>query len=336
MILRRDLAKKIYALISLDRVEQALAEVENFARGNALERIYVEPGLILFEKNQNQRELIGLERLSLIKDLGETLYVFEDIERVEELYESISLVRESIGRPEKLYIRVLREKYIKPDPSSIRRILEKSSTRDFKQDLSLSIIVGDVIVIGRSFYRRKISSWRSPERDGSATMKDIDTRFMSSMISTEAGNTYDPFSGGGYLIYEVCKNGVRVIASDIDEKKIFRTRSLLEESGCVNYDLFVGDALKTPIRDGGIDAIVSDIPYGRRSKLISKHSSRALEKLIDEINRVLKSRGEAVIACSYEQWNDLRRVLDPRSIRSVSLQYVHKSLYRVYVSFFKS
>ncbi|MEM0283201.1 MAG: methyltransferase domain-containing protein [Sulfolobales archaeon] len=333
MRIRIDLIGKIYALLSMERIEQALIEAKVFAERNKLREIYTEPGFIIFE-GEAVENLIELDRLALIKDLGEILFAIEDIRDLDEFYRSLRLLSERKPLQGDIYIRSLREKKLKPDPLKVKEILGGGSIDvdgEKRSREKISIIIGDLMIVGRSIYRRKISLWKSPERNGSATMKVIDTRFMGGLIPSKAMLVYDPFAGGGYLIYEACRSNFRIMASDINLEKILMCRTLLESNSCEDYDLFIADAFRIPIRENAVDVILSDLPYGRRSKFIGGSTLTALESLFRELFRILRSGGAFITAISHDQWVVFRESLDLKKIRYLSLQFVHGSLHRVYV-----
>jgi tRNA (guanine10-N2)-dimethyltransferase len=99
-------------------------------------------------------------------------------------------------------------------------------------------------------------------------------------------------------------------------------------------DLIAGDATKLPLRDSSIDAIATDMPYGRASFVSRSRSSNAESRAIfperlyqdalDEIHRVLKTRGKAVIVSN----SPSPHYLSPKS----DFHLVEEHVYRVHKS----
>jgi tRNA (guanine10-N2)-dimethyltransferase len=150
----------------------------------------------------------------------------------------------------------------------------------------------------------------------------------------------DLFCGTGGLLLEADLIGACVIGIDVQEHMVRGSKENLNYYGLTG-DLIVGDAAKAPLKDNSIAAVATDMPYGR-SSLISCYGSteslsRALERLsqdaIDELYRVLKPGGKAVIVTNFpssrSSFNKHKfHLLETHTYR------VHKSLNR-YISVLK-
>jgi len=101
----------------------------------------------------------------------------------------------------------------------------------------------------------------------------------------------DPFCGTGGILIEGHLIGARVIGSDFDTLMVLGSRQNIEGS-----DLMVADAIRLPIDDHAIDAVVTDFPYGQ-SVCIKKTDSmeRLYGDALEEIHRVLKKGRRAVV-----------------------------------------
>ncbi|MHC1611563.1 MAG: methyltransferase domain-containing protein [Candidatus Methanospirareceae archaeon] len=112
----------------------------------------------------------------------------------------------------------------------------------------------------------------------------------------------DPFCGTGGIVMEAGAIGARIIGADVQNKMIRGAKENLKFFG-LHGDLIVSDATKMPLKDNSVDAIATDLPYGRSSLVSwlgsSKSRSSYLEELyqdaLDEIHRVLKTGRRAVI-----------------------------------------
>lgn len=138
----------------------------------------------------------------------------------------------------------------------------------------------------------------------------------------------DPFCGTGGLLIEAGMIGARVHGIDVQEQMVRGTAENLNFYGLTGA-LMVGDAAKTALRDNCIDAIATDMPYGRSSLIARSGFASSLERLfpdvLAQIHRLLKPGGKAVIVsnfpCSRSQ-GLFFRVLETYVYR------VHKSLNR--------
>lgn len=146
----------------------------------------------------------------------------------------------------------------------------------------------------------------------------------------------DPFCGTGGILIEAGLIGARIMGIDVQEKMVRGAEENLRYYG-LNGNLIVGDATNMALRDNSVDAIVTDMPYGRSSLIsgsgyvIAESRSLFLEGLyqnaLDVAHRVLKQRGKAVIVSNslslYSQCPEHKfRVLEKHTYR------VHKSLTR--------
>ena len=146
----------------------------------------------------------------------------------------------------------------------------------------------------------------------------------------------DPFCGTGGILIEAGLIGARLIGIDVQEKMVSGAEENLEAYG-LNGDLIVGDASKIALQDNSVDAIVTDLPYGR-SSLISgsgyftaESRSGFLKSLyqnaLNEIHRVLKARGKVVVISNSSSIYSLSREYNFIAIENHKYR-VHKSLNR--------
>ncbi len=148
------------------------------------------------------------------------------------------------------------------------------------------------------------------------------------------GTAYDPFCGTGGVLLEGASMGLRVIGSDLDRQMVDASKENIRHYGLSALDLFradVGDAPKE-IQERGLsklDAIVTDLPYGRSAS----SGKEALGKLYDRaflaIRECLPSGARAVIGLPTETAaKRAQEVLEPVDLFKV---WVHRSLTRHFV-----
>ena len=146
----------------------------------------------------------------------------------------------------------------------------------------------------------------------------------------------DPFCGTGGILIEAGLIGARLIGIDVQEKMVRGVEENLEAYG-LNGDLIVGDASKIALQDNSVDAIVTDMPYGR-SSLVSGSGyftaeSRSFflkslyQNALNEIHRVLKARGKVVVISNSSSIYSLSREYNFIALEKHKYR-VHKSLNR--------
>jgi tRNA (guanine10-N2)-dimethyltransferase len=138
----------------------------------------------------------------------------------------------------------------------------------------------------------------------------------------------DPFCGTGGLLIEAGMIGALVMGLDVQEQMVRGTAENLNFYGLA-CALIVGDAARIALRDNCIDAIATDMPYGRSSLIARSGFAPSLERFFPdalvEIHRLLKPGGKAVIASNFpysRSSGHFFRVLETYVYR------VHKSLNR--------
>jgi tRNA (guanine10-N2)-dimethyltransferase len=146
----------------------------------------------------------------------------------------------------------------------------------------------------------------------------------------------DPFCGTGGILIEAGLIGATLVGIDVQEKMVRGAEANVRFFG-LRADLIMGDAAKIALRDNIVDAIVTDMPYGR-SSLISGSGyftaeSRFLfleglyQNALNEIHRVLKTRGKAVIVSNSSSLYPLFHEHNFRALEKHTYR-VHKSLSR--------
>ncbi|ADJ13816.1 methyltransferase domain-containing protein [Halalkalicoccus jeotgali] len=99
------------------------------------------------------------------------------------------------------------------------------------------------------------------------SMDPLLARAIANIAGAGPGATIlDPMCGTGGVLVEAGLAGARVIGADAQWKMTHGARENLAHYD-VEFDLFRGDATRIPLRDGTIDGVVFDAPYGRQSKI---------------------------------------------------------------------
>ena len=115
----------------------------------------------------------------------------------------------------------------------------------------------------------------------------------------------DPFCGTGGIIIEGAMVDARVVGMDIQRKMVYGAR---ENMAFFNLpcELVMSDVTRLPLQSESMDAVVTDLPYGRASVVAGSgipddedaradYLTRLYEAAMVEIHRVLKPGKRAVI-----------------------------------------
>jgi tRNA (guanine10-N2)-dimethyltransferase len=163
---------------------------------------------------------------------------------------------------------------------------------------------------------------------------------LSGVNATTKEIFLDPFCGTGGILLEAGTVGARIIGADVQGKMVRGARENLAFFG-LQGDLIVSDASEIPLRVNSVDAIATDMPYGRASFVSGSSSPESRSAFIErlrqdamtEIHRVLKPGRKAVIVSNAPTFNSLSREHGFRLIEQHTYR-VHKSLTR-YITVFE-
>jgi tRNA (guanine10-N2)-dimethyltransferase len=146
----------------------------------------------------------------------------------------------------------------------------------------------------------------------------------------------DPMCGTGGILIEAGLAGADVIGLDAQPKMVRGARENL--SHYLNCGTVVrGSATQLPFREGSIDAVVCDFPYGRQSKIVSTDSDEQSESesepsnglallVTDALTEARRVTSRAVIVTD-RRWDRAAKAAG-WSIESTFQQRVHRSLTR--------
>ena len=167
-----------------------------------------------------------------------------------------------------------------------------------------SCVVGEVLAsIDRGkFWDRK--PHKKPFFYPGAISPDI-ARAIVNLCEIRTDNlVLDPFCGTGGILLEAGMIRARVLGIDVQESMV-RGADLNLRSHGFEYQLASGDACNLPLKDGSIDAVVTDPPYGRSAVVMAESVESLYKNALLEIYRVLKRGGRAVVISDFElPWAD--------------------------------
>jgi tRNA (guanine10-N2)-dimethyltransferase len=196
-----------------------------------------------------------------------------------------------------------------------------------------AILSGDRIYLGRVLLRidRGRYNLRRPSTRPffhPGVMLPLTARAVVNISLAGPGSTLcDPFCGTGGILGEAALVGASPLGCDADPAMVAGCRENFP-----GIPLVLADAAAIPLRDGSIDAVVSDLPYGQSSWIRDRSLEGLYPAALGEIHRVLRPAGRAVIVTHRE----IAEIGTPfLTVLGVHRQRVHRSLTRRITVFLK-
>lgn len=143
----------------------------------------------------------------------------------------------------------------------------------------------------------------------------------------------DPFCGTGGILIEAGLIGAKLIGSDVEKKMIEGCKKTLEFYGLKNYELICCDVGVIRDKINFVDAVVTDLPYGKSTTTKGEDIKNLYERAFENISKVLKEKRKAVIGLSNKE-----RIVQGENYLSLIQKYefrVHRSLTRYFVVYEK-
>jgi len=108
----------------------------------------------------------------------------------------------------------------------------------------------------------------------------------------------DPFCGTGGILLEAGLIGVKIIGSDIEEKMIEGCKKTLSHYNIDKYKLIPSDIGEIHKHIDKVDAVVTDLPYGKSTTTKGEEKNQLYIRAFDKISNILKNNCRAVIGLS--------------------------------------
>jgi|AGTN01.3.fsa_nt_gi Predicted DNA modification methylase len=153
------------------------------------------------------------------------------------------------------------------------------------------------------------------------------SRAVVNLTRIRDGRILDPFAGTGGTLVEagLISRDIRVVGCDIQKKMVHGMRMNYRFYG-VSFDVVRQDSLSMGIRDGSVDAVVTDFPYGQSTPIAAASPSEFYAGAIAEMYRVLKPGRRAVVVSK----EPMEKLLTDAGFNVVEThrQRIHRSLTR--------
>jgi len=111
----------------------------------------------------------------------------------------------------------------------------------------------------------------------------------------------DPFCGTGGILLEAGLIGVKIIGSDIDDEMIEGSKKTLDFYKINNYKLYCSDIGKINRQISEVDAVVTDLPYGKSTTTKGENINQLYNRAFENISNVLKKNRLAVLGLSNKE-----------------------------------
>jgi len=147
------------------------------------------------------------------------------------------------------------------------------------------------------------------------------------------GRVLDPFCGTGGIAIEAARLGMKVFASDLQEKMVRGTASVLDHYG-LRAETFVADVGDVPRRVAKLDAIATDPPYGRAASTRGEPIAALYRRAFAAFREILPKGGFAAVVLPSEEaiaiGEEFLRLEEAHTLR------VHGTLTRTFCAFVRS
>jgi len=262
--------------------------------------------VLIIESNTNNSKIVRLaERLSF------TFYIDELIFSCSNSIDEIKKYAEANSIEKKGSIAITyKKRSINADSQQIVRVLAETYTKgrsvDLKNpDLEVRVLITDTnVYVGlkiaevcrNKFEKRKVQyrPFFSP-----ISLHPKLARALVNLASIKKDETLlDPFCGTGGILIEAGLIGARVIGSDIEEKMIDGCKKTLDFYKIKNYELFCSDVGEINKYVSDVDAVVTDLPYGKSTTTKGEDLKGLYNRAFENISKVLKENGMAVVGLS--------------------------------------
>jgi len=165
-----------------------------------------------------------------------------------------------------------------------------------------------------------------------SVMNAVLARAMVNLARVKPGDVVlDPFCGPGGILIEAGLMGLKVRGADISERMVKGARANLSFFGVEDFEIVCGDARKLDIR--GVDAIVTDPPYGKLASTRDSEPRKLIDEFLDVVRDYVKPRGYVCMASPH--WFNIEKMIVEHGYKLVESHrcYVHRGLTRKVVVF---
>ena len=159
-------------------------------------------------------------------------------------------------------------------------------------------------------------------------------RVMVNLSAIQPGEVLlDPFCGTGGVLIEAGLIGIKTIGIDIENKMVRGCKENLDFYKIKEYKLYCSDIREIHKHVSTVDAVTTDLPYGKSTTTKGENLSELYEGSFKNISSVLKENGRAVVGLPDKNMLSLGEkhftLLEKHKLK------VHKSLTRYFAVYQK-
>ncbi len=274
-----------------------------------------------------------LERSSFVKRITEIVYTFNNFNEVQPLDASYGQFY--------LRIRDSSDCHSTPDEKDIGEKLGAKGRVNFKNpdNIFIAYHVEKIWYLSKQIYQasyEKLQTRKAGMRPFFSPTS-MDPRFSRFCINVadvpDGGTIMDPFCGTGGMLIEAGLLKYNVIGIDISQEMVIGTRLNLKFFGIHDYIVTRANFLEysSTLK---VDAIVTDLPYGRSSSKAGIETADLFSKLPEKMNEVLKDDGSIILVTNTLEY--LHDFDDSFSTLFILPLPIHRSLTRYYIKMKKN
>ncbi|MEM3078526.1 MAG: DNA methyltransferase, partial [Nitrososphaerales archaeon] len=196
------------------------------------------------------------------------------------------------------------------------------------QNIVIGIIFGEHLLLGFTDYMEKrIWKSRRPRARPFFHPSALYPKFARGLVNLshvkEGDLLLDPFCGTGSVLIEASIIGINTIGIDVSMKMCRGSMDNLKHYMLESLGVINSDALMLPIRN--VDAIVTDVPYGRCASSRGIKTTNLLQDFILQADAIMpKGRYCIIVHPNTIELNNL----DAFEVKERHEVYVHRSLTR--------
>ena len=179
---------------------------------------------------------------------------------------------------------ILGEKYSSDDNSVD---LEEPETEIYAYLTREKIIIGELVQdINRGLYKKRSNEKRpfsSP-----VSLDPVLARVLVNLSEVKPGEKLlDPFCGTGGILIEAGLCGIMPLGTDTKKEMVKGTRKNLEEYGILAHDIRRIDAEESLEEFDNVGALITDLPYGKASKVEGEIEEKFMDLIEDFDGKVV-------------------------------------------------
>lgn len=220
----------------------------------------------------------------------------------------------------------LSKKYVDMEPLQQlgKYIKEKSPWMQVSLDnpdvTVLYIVTDNGAIVGLSEYNgAKLGNVRNRPYFHPVVLEPHLSRIMVNLTMVKENDLLlDPFCGTGSIILEAATMKIRTIGCDLSSKMCYGS---IANTGNVDTLIINCDALSLPLQTRGIDAIATDLPYGRAASAMKRPAKELLKEFVSLISDEMKGK-RCCVMCRKGDEQLFDNIVEAYDI------YVHRSLTR--------